>query len=172
MEAEIIEMDTLNLIGMEFYGLVEEQKEENPMENLWNRFMKFSQEKWNLIQDSVKNPDLSYEVHIWNPQEIDDTGKFHVFIGLEADELDFMPLELVRKKLPSSKYAKFTLKGGEINEWESLIYEDWFKDSEYVLQLFEGYQFHIQRYDEKRFKGIDNLEDSELEVFIPVIKEE
>lgn len=170
MDVEIVDKESIDIIGMEFYDATGMKSNGNTMSNLWERFSNFCKNKWHLIEEYVVDLELSYELHIWNPKELEESGKFHVFIGVEVKDIDVMPLELVRKQIPSGKYAHFILKGEEIDEWESHVYENWFSDSKYAVRLFEGYQFHIQCYDEKRFKGLDNLLDSELDVYVPVIK--
>ena len=68
------------------------------------------------------------------------------------------------KVLPPTKYAVFTLAGEEItSDWHQMIHRDWLPDSGYQI----AYDYAIERYDE-RFKGLDKIADSVLEVYIPV----
>jgi len=169
MDIEIIDKGSLCLLGVDYYGPIESlQNDRTPIENLWERFAVFCKNRWYAIEDLVSNEDISFEVHMWNQEELEDTNYFMAFIGVEVEDIIKTPVELVGKIIPGGRYAKATLHGKEIQEWERLVYEEWLEDSEYQVRLFGVYSLDYQRYDEKLFKGIDNLEDSELDVYIPI----
>ncbi len=105
-----------------------------------------------------------YEVHVQH-EETKLTGEFEVFAGLEVERLEDVPVEVSVKILPPATYAVFTLQGQQIvSDWEKMI-ADW--------MLKSGYQssqaFGFQRYDE-RFKGVDHIDESVLDVYVPVKK--
>ncbi len=124
--------------------------------------------RWDSIENSVIYPELSYEIQIWNEDELVESGLMSIFVGLEVDDLENIPLKLVGKVLPSSKYISFTLTGEEIKDWEDLILQEWLPESDYWLRSFEEQIFHVQCFHEEKFKGIENIEDSQLRVLIPV----
>jgi predicted transcriptional regulator YdeE len=92
---------------------------------------------------------------------------FEIFVGMECDQakLTMIPVELSVKVLPLSTYAVFTFTGQEIvSDWEKTL-KEWLDSSGYT----RPFSYNFQRYDE-RFKGLDNLVDSTLEVYLPITK--
>ena len=116
MDPKILERGQMNLIGMTYYGPIggEGWSEENQIGQLWQRFNRFCEKKWVSIEDRVINPKLGYEVSIWNEDEFKETGDFCIFVGVEVEHLEEVPLELFGKVLPAGPYAYFTLEGKEI----------------------------------------------------------
>jgi len=91
-------------------------------------------------------------------------GNYEVFAGLEVEKLENVPIEVVVKILPPTKYAVFTLKGKQItSDWPKMIYDEWMPGSGYQ----EAYKYQFQLLD-RRFKGVQNLEESVLDVYVPV----
>ncbi len=170
MEHEVIEKEDRYLIGFQHHGSMLNKKDpiEDQIEALWGRFSRFCQESWPAIKDKVVNPKLSYELQIWDEKELQDSGDVYVFVGVEVEELKDIPLELSGKVLPAGKYIYFKLKGKEIKTWEEDILQDWFPRDDYWIRSFEDHLFHVQCFHEEKFKGIENLEDSELNVLVPV----
>ncbi|MEF8874206.1 MAG: GyrI-like domain-containing protein [Candidatus Thermoplasmatota archaeon] len=170
MDYELIKKENMYLAGLQYYGTIEQQdiKIENCIDDLWLRFAKFCRNKWGTIEDKVVDPDLSYEIQIWNEEELKKEGKLSIFVGVEFEDLDEIPLELSGKVLPAGKYISFKLKGEEIKTWEEDILQDWFPHDDYWFRSFGDYLFHVQCFHEEKFKGVENLEESELEVLVPV----
>lgn len=166
MIPEIIHLSPLLLAGLNFFGDPFQEadgwSEENAIGRLWQRFMRlseFSQAELN----ARKIGDFAYEVHIETP-ETPISGAYEVFVGVQVESLfDDIP-HLVFKQLPNTKYALFTLKGKEINgNWTEIIFEDWLKTSPYESSA----PYIIERYDE-RFKGIDQIDESIIDVLVPI----
>lgn len=171
MDVEIIEHDPIRLMGMEYYGHIDHvEEEDNQITDLWGRFSGFCKERWDLIESKVINPKYSYEMHIWKEEAFKESGKFRTFIGVGVEDFEYIPLELTAKVIPASTYVNFKLEGQEIGEWEDLVYNEWLPDSDYYLKMINGYLFDYQRYDEDEFKGIDRLDDSKLDVYIPIFE--
>jgi len=170
MEYEIVEKEEIKLVGLDYHGSITENKVafEEKVEDLWRRLSEFCMKRWDSIENSVIYPELSYEIQIWNEDELVESGLMSIFVGLEVDDLENIPLKLVGKVLPSSKYISFTLTGEEIKDWEDLILQEWLPESDYWLRSFEEQIFHVQCFHEEKFKGIENIEDSQLRVLIPV----
>jgi AraC family transcriptional regulator len=166
MTPKIIEKEQIILIGMDFYG--DPMKDapgwsvHNEIGKLWNRFMAF----WGNNKHRVKNlvnPDVAYEVHT-QPEESGDVVNWSVFVGMEVENLENIPVELMVKVLPPTRYAVFTLKGQEItSDWTTPIYEEWLPNSDYE----NAHPFLIEYYD-SRFKGMENVEESEIDVYVPI----
>ena len=175
MQVELVEREAITLAGMSYYGPLtgEGWSRENPIGQLWNRFNKFFDQTPSFSEKHAVNPAVGYEISIWNEEELQASKCFYVFVGIEVDRLDDMPLELVGKVLPASTYAHLIPKGQEITAWEATLYEEWLPGSGYQLSARGDYNFQIQAYEEGRFKGLgDLIEESEIDVFVPVEKVE
>ena len=161
MEPKIIDKGEIILVGMVFYGDPFKDQggfsSENEIGRLWKRFNK----KWKSIKRVIGNG--GYEVHI-EPNEYKETKNFYVFVGVEVDKIEDIPLEMFVKVLPPSRYAVFTCKGEEItSNWAEKIFGKWLPRSGYK----EAHKYLIEFYDNERFKGMDNPE-SELDVYVPI----
>jgi len=165
MQPKIIHKEMITLAGMSFFGnpfdTSNPWSEENQIGALWRRLMAYLQSNegdFNLGQ--VHSP--FYEVHIYGP-ETETEGLFEVFVGTKVSDIEGLPLELTAKVLPASQYALLTLKGEAImGDWENELL-NWINKNGYR----EAYPYHFQLYDE-RFKGMDRIEESILDVYIPV----
>ena len=169
MKPTIIETDQMLLVGCGFYGdpfsLSPGWTEENEIGRLWSRFMAYLAQHGQHIKH-VKGEMVMYELHIYN-EETTRTGEFEVFVGLEVGRLQDVPLALSVKLLPPATYATFTLVGEQIvGDWPMMILTDWLPESGYE----SDFAYSIQRYDE-RFKGLDRLGESEIEVYIPLTQQ-
>ncbi|MCX8129291.1 MAG: GyrI-like domain-containing protein [Clostridia bacterium] len=161
----ITEVETFFLIGMNFFGDPFEKasawSEENQIGELWKRFYKYYSTNSGLIKN-VRFQDCTFEIHFITQQTIE-TGLFDVFAGVIVSRLEDIPIECVARQLPPTRYAVFTLKGEEItSDWGGEILNTWL-GKEYEV----SYNFSVLCYD-KRFKGIDSVESSEMDVYIPV----
>lgn len=168
MEPSIIYEKNLFLVGMNFYGDPFNTHtfwhEENEIGHLWDRFMSFLNENPDSIKNSIKK-NVFLEIFITTEKSME-IGLFEVFVGVLVDKIEEIPLNCVAKQLPATNYAVFTLKGNEItSDWHNQIYNKWLPESEYE----SPYNYNIKYYDE-RFKDINQIKDSELDVYIPVIK--
>lgn len=169
MEPKIVEKECIAVVGLSFFGDPFKEKggwtEENEIGRLWKRFMSYMNDKQLNLPES-KDVEECYEIHIRHP-ETDITGEYEVFVGLETDAAEHAPPELLVKYLPACHYAIFTLQGTEItSDWLKIIYETWMPGSGYRA----AYSYSFQLYD-KRFKGIDRLEESILDLYIPIESE-
>ena len=164
MKPEITEKRQITLVGMDFTGNPFQQgeafSEDNTVGQLWQRFTGFYEKK----KDSIKHlaSDAGYEVWIDFEGEVE--GNQYVFIGVEVKHLEDVPLELVARILPETRYAIWNLKGNE-------IFSDWsFKILDWVSEagLEQSYTYTIEYYDPARFKGMGDPQ-SELDIYVPVI---
>ena len=94
-------------------------------------------------------------------------GHFEVFVGLKAKaSLKDVPVELLLKILPPATYAVFTLQGQQIvSDWAREIYYDWMPRSGYQKAHNYGFQYYDQR-----FKSMQALDESELDVYVPIVQ--
>ena len=166
MEPRIIDKGQMILLGFSFFGdpfrLSGGWTEENEIGRLWNRFMAYFSQHRHRIKHVTTDQSM-YEVHIQH-QETEATGEYEVFVGLEVEDLEDMPIEMTVKILPAVSYAVFTLRGEQItSDWHKMIYQEWMANSGYQA----AYDYGFQCYDE-RFKGLDRIQESVLDVYVPV----
>ena len=166
MQPRIIESEQITLVGMSFYGdpfnTHAGWDEDNQIGLLWKRFIAFVQK--NSKYSFLSQTETWFEVHI-SSDETKTKGLFEVFVGVKCDLQSHpeIPPQLLVKNLPATQYAIFTFAGEQINtDWEKIL-EDWVGESEF--QSSGTYNF--QYYDD-RFKGLDRLEESVLDVYIPI----
>ncbi len=167
MEPKIITYEKLNLVGFSFYGdpfrLSPGWTEENEIGRLWVRFMAYAKQQGTQLRSFVINPGIAYEVHIYNEDTMV-TGLFEVFVGAQLANTAQPPIDTVIKVLPATQYAVFTLRGEEIvGDWPLTIYQGWLPHSDYEM----AHNFHIQ-YHDGSFKGFDQLDESSLDVYVPI----
>lgn len=169
MLPKISELKQPILMGMSFYGDPFDSHtgwdEENHIGHLWKRFLGYLQHHPE-VQSRQKPSGACYEVHIYS-DETREKGLFEVFVGVEIDIEDArnIPIELSVKALPRTQYAIFSFKGDQIkSDWEKLL-QDWLQSSGYQC----SHSFNFQYYDD-RFKGLENLEESALDVYFPIEK--
>ncbi len=166
MKPKMIKEIQFNLVGMSFFGDPFADSAgwcmENEIGRLWTRFMSWFEQHGTAIRN-VQIPNVMLEVHLEHPQT-GETGEFEIFVGVPVDVLEDVPPELLVKMLPAVEFAVFTFRGNEItSDCQQKINRDWLDHSEYEM----AYRFGIQYYDH-RFKGLDRLEESELDVYVPV----
>jgi predicted transcriptional regulator YdeE len=166
MEPTIVELDRMTLVGFSFFGdpfqVASDWSEENEIGRTWKRFMAFLAEHRLQIRH-VKSDTVMYEVHVTH-QDTQQTGEFEVYAGLEVHELEDVPVQLSAKILPPATYALFTIEGEEIvGDWPWLVGTEWLPRAGY--EMTGGYS--VLRYDE-RFKGMERVAESVLDVYIPV----
>lgn len=166
MKPTFIEKDQIILTGLSFFGdpfgLSAEWTEENEIGRLWNRLFSYLADNSHRIQH-IKQGQTFYEVHIQHA-ETTAKGHFEIFVGLEIKKAAGIPVELLVKVLPPTRYAVFTLKGAEIpSDWPQMIYQEWLPTSGYQ----EAFPYNFQLYDH-RFKGLENVEESVIDVYVPI----
>ncbi len=166
MEPVIVEMDTLTLVGFSFFGdpfkLSGGWTEENEIGRLWSRFTGYWGQHRSQVAH-VKNEQVTFELHIYHA-ETPQTGEFEVFAGVQVASPEEVPVQLSTKIVPAGTYAVFTIVGEQIlSDWPQLIYGEWMSRLKYEVD----HSFSFLRYDE-RFKGMQQLDESAVDVYIPV----
>ncbi|MBN1428005.1 MAG: GyrI-like domain-containing protein [Anaerolineae bacterium] len=165
MEPRIIEQSQLTLAGFSFYGNPFQVSgfwtEENEIGRMWKRFGAYCAANQKLLS-AIAVQGIAHELHIYHP-DTPTTGEFEVFVGFEATRIDGVPLELSIKLLPPARYAVFTLHGRQIaSDWSKMI-QEWAAKTGHQLANTHS----IQRYDD-RFKGLDRVDESTLDAYIPL----
>jgi predicted transcriptional regulator YdeE len=169
MNPKIIEKEAIMLAGFGFFGDPFKTKdpwsEDNEIGKLWHRYMAFIHQHIFLKNHNNSKSSAYYEIHI-NHHETNKTGEFEVFLGTEIKQIEGLPVELIAKVLPPAMYAIFTMEGVQINQdWPQMIYQKWMPKSGYK----SAYSFNFQYYDH-RFKGMDKLSESAIDVYVPIKK--
>lgn len=171
METRIESKGKLYLAGMSFYGdpfgKASAWDEENEIGSLWKRFMADLTAEPEAIPLRADRSERWYEAHLMGPEMLR-AGRYEIFVGVEvlsADALSGLPPRFSAKCLPASDYAVITLRGAEIrDDWESKL------GSELIPGLgrtADG-SICVELYD-SRFKGMDRISESELEVWTPLL---
>lgn len=166
MEPKIVATGEMILVGLGFYGdpfrLSGGWTEENEIGRLWKRFMSYLGQHPGCIKHT-KGEQVAYELQIYH-EDTPRTGEFEVFAGVAVEELEDLPLEFSAKILAPATYAVFTLAGDQIAaDYYLKIAAEWLPEAGYGCD----YRYSLQCYDE-RFKGMDNLAESVVDVWIPV----
>ena len=167
MEPVIVQKPEINLVGMSFYGDPFDTHsgwdEENEIGHVWQRFMKYLEGNADRLLH-LTDPEASYEVHVYHP-ETTTRGVFEVFVGLQVAQIENVPIELLVKVLPPTTYGVFTLMGdGITSDWYMHI-DQWIAAAGYQ----RSHPFTFQ-YLDHRFKGVNRIAESELDVYMPVKK--
>jgi len=161
---KIIGEISLKLVGCVYYGDPFHSNEEWSVKNeigvLWNRFYKLYGEFGDVLQKGAV--DVAYELHL-QPEDYHETGKFYVYVGIEVENLDEMPIEMFCKTLPLTKYAVFTFKGEDMFKGGEYIWNEWLPNSEYD----EAHPYMVLAYHKNRYKGLEDPE-SEVDFLVPV----
>jgi len=167
MQPTIVRKNKITLVGVSFYGDPFETSagwtEDNQIGRLWQRLMAYLAKN----PDKIKHPvpvQASYEVHIYGPETMT-KGLFEVFIGIAVERLETVPVDFLIKVLPTAEYAVFTLKGKQISSDWHLEINEWIAAAGYE----HAHPYSFQYYD-ARFKGLDQIEESQLDVYMPVKK--
>jgi predicted transcriptional regulator YdeE len=165
VEPQLIDRDQIILVGFSFFGdpfkFSGGWSEENEIGRLWKRFTTYLDEAGAQIRN-IKAGGGFYELHIDHP-EMERTGEFEIFVGVEVDRLEDVPVRLSIKLLPPTKYAVFTLVGQQIVADWSAEMQDWLTRSGHQRAYAYGFQY----YDE-RFKGMQHIDESVLDMYVPV----
>lgn len=165
MKTKLVHLNGLLLGGVSFYGDPFSVKSgwdsDNEIGNTCRRYTEIIAVYPELVASTHR---VFYEIHIYG-SETADKGYFEVFVGEEVTTTE-LPIDLVSKYIPASDCLMATLTGKEITEdwWKRLDEEIFFK-----FGVKRNGSYIIEAYDE-RFKGMDQIEASEIDVYIPVIK--
>jgi predicted transcriptional regulator YdeE len=146
----------ITLVGMDFYGNPYKEAGAWSMQNaigqLWKRFDAFYDKNKHKIRNLESESGYEHTKHDY------------IFVGVAVKKLKELPLELVAKILPETRYAIFTLKGDVIkSDWPSQVANNWLT----AAGLNRSYPYIIEYYDSKRYKGVDE-KDAELDIWVPV----
>ncbi|MBD3408783.1 MAG: hypothetical protein GF419_01125 [Ignavibacteriales bacterium] len=160
-----VERDRLLLLGVDFFGdpfrKSDEWTEENEIGELWKRFMPFAIERRNELR--LADERGLYEVHLYG-EETPHKGFFEVFVGASVETVEEAPINLVAKVLPAARYAVFTLNGEEIvSDWDREIFRERLPAAGFKQAAPFGFQYY-----DARFKGMDKIAESALDVYVPI----
>jgi predicted transcriptional regulator YdeE len=165
MKPTITDKRKITLAGMDFYGDPFREASgwsaRNAIGRLWDRFNKVYDKK----KDAIKHLASESGYELWIDFEGEEDKKNHyIFVGVEVDRLGDLPLELVARILPETRYAIFTLEGEEIkSDWSSRVETQWLPEA----GLEQSFPFIIEYYDAQRFKGMDDS-SSQMDIYVPV----
>jgi predicted transcriptional regulator YdeE len=155
----------ITLVGLDFYG--DPYKEagawsmQNAIGQLWKRFSAFYDKNKHKIRNLAS--ESGYELWV-DIEGKEDPKADYILVGVAVKKVKDLPLELVAKELPETRYAVFTLKGEEIkSDWPTKVATSWLTQT----GMQRSYPYIIEYYDVKRYKGADS-KDAELDIYVPV----
>jgi len=165
MTPKTTEKKRITLVGMDFFGNPAEKgagwSAQSVVGQLWQRFDRFLKRKKDSIRHLVS--EAGYELWVDFEGETDDKNKY-IFVGRAVETIEDLPLELVAKPLPETRYAIFTLKMSDIRSGGiGKLWNTWLPET----GLKTAHDFMIEYYDCGRFKGVDNP-DSEVDFMVPI----
>lgn len=171
METRIESKGRLYVAGMSYYGdpfgKASAWDDENEIGSLWKRFMAALTANPESIPLRADRSERWYEIHLMGPEMLR-TGRYEIFTGVEVlsqEALSGLPPLFSVKYFPPSDYAVLTLRGSEIkDDWESKLYSELIPG----LRRAADTSICIELYD-TRFKGMDRISESELEVWTPLL---
>ncbi len=166
MKSRLVDLPTTTVVGLSFYGNPfaggAGWTDENEIGRLWKRFMGLLEADPQAIKNRV-DPDVSIEFH-HETAETKEKGFFELVIGVPVSRLEDVPLECIVKVLPAGNHMVFTLEGDEIrSDWPHAIHEDHLPKLGYE----SAHPFIWEQYD-SRFRGLDRIGESELDIYVPV----
>ncbi len=167
MQPTLLQKPEILLVGLSFYGdpfdSSDAWTEENHIGRTWQRLTSYLGQHGGAIRHRTAS-DVFYEVHIYG-EETSTRGLFEVFVGVEVERLEAVPVDLLVKVLPAADYAVFTLAG-------EAIFSDWVMHIDRWLAEagFERSQPYSVQYYDPRFKGLDRIAESTLDIYMPVRK--
>ena len=155
MEPRIVEKSEIILIGMVYFG--------DPSGGEFAKTWELFDRHMSSIPGRVNEREF-YGLEFYT-EEFQQSHKWYYMAAVETTNLDEIPLEMVGKRLPASKYAVFTVTGGlkNIGSMFGYAYVTWLPSSDYEI----AYPYDFEFYDEERFKG-GQSEDSEIDLYIPI----
>ena len=170
MESRIVERGETVLAGMSFFGNPFSQASawdaDNEIGALWKRFMAFLADVPGAIRERAGPEGVMYELHAY-ASETPRTGRYEVFVGVEVSRSAAIPVFCSLKIIPAGEYVLVTAHGVEIRQ-------DWTAWSDRIADQCLGSAgrtasnaFVVEVYD-RRFKGMDRLEESELDFLVPL----
>lgn len=167
MQPKFVDKEPIILAGVSFFGDPFAESggwtEENEIGRLWERFFETAAGT-GLACEDPEDASPILEVHVEGPESAA-KGHREVFIGVKIDTLDEVPVEMLVKVLPAATYAVFTFRGARItSDWSQMVTQ-WMLEEGYR----SAYPFGFQLYD-SRFAGLDQIESSEIDVYIPVVR--
>jgi AraC family transcriptional regulator len=154
-EPELIEQDTINIIGISFF--IEDGVEVKDLSKQWNEFIVEISPYKHLIGNKY------IQAQLWSDKN--DIGGIYFFIGVDLLDTQYeFPAYFNFKKIPKGKYLKFIHKGfsNKVIYTYKYIYKDYLLKSNYRPNKAFNYEIYGDHY-----KGPFN-ENSESEIYIPV----
>jgi predicted transcriptional regulator YdeE len=146
-----IKIEPFKLIGIAIRTTNEEQKANNEIAELWQRFM-----GENMLEKIPNKVD--YTVYsLYTEYEGDHTKPYTTILGCKVDNLDEIPEGMTGKSFDGGTYIKTSVKGDLMN---GLIVNHWAKIWE--MDLDRAYTADFEAFGEKA----QNPSDAEVDFFI------
>lgn len=158
MNAEIIQLEKMTLIGLKISTSLSEDK----TYNLWNSFMK------RVSEIKHRQDDRYYSVQLYpvnsDMESFTPITKFDKWAAVAVNSIDEIPEGMEAVEIGGGKFAKFRHKGvaADFYRTSQYIFGTWLPSSGYELR--STHHFEVMASD---YKG-PNDPNSEEDVFIPI----
>ncbi len=145
-----------NIIGISVRTTNKDGQAAKDIGELWQKFM--SEGVLDKIPNKVDNTIYS----LYTEYDGDYTQPYTTLLGCKVSSLEVIPEGMMGKSFNDGNYVKFISKG---DLTKGAVYESWVKI--WKIELDRAYTVDFEVYDEKK---ANNLENSEVAIFISVIK--
>lgn len=154
MKPEIIEKKGCYIVGMQYEG----KNQNGEVSKLWNEFLPRLKEITNRVNDTI-----GYGYETYN-KKMFETGEFTYVAGVEVENLDHIPSEMVGYEIPSNTYAVFTMEAIIENLPKTIgkIYSEYLPQNN--LKPIDNYDFE---YYTEEFEP--NQKDAKLYFYVPIM---
>ena len=101
--------------------------------SLWKSFMPRKKEISTILNKNLYSVEIYKDIHFF--EDFDATQEFEKWAAVEVSNFKNLPSEMETLIIPAGKYAVFNFKGkdSEASEAYRNILQDWFPNSEYML---------------------------------------
>ena len=154
-ESRIIELDALKIVGM-----VTQSGADQPFGDAWRT-------AWQRLEETEDHPPWLDPPVGWgmcfNQSARLRAGRWSYLAGRQVRSLDAVPVEMVAKQVPPSRYAVFTVVGpvSRLAETFRFVYDTWIPERGH-----RAVGWDLERYD-ARYTGADDPR-SIVELYIPI----
>lgn len=160
-EVQVVNKPSMYLLGVE--RRIGPEPGEVSIADVWNFYFQNFEQLFSRVTNRVKpEEDADYAVALF-----DEHGKFIYFVGIEVENIDFIPQGAVARKIPPLTYAKATHIGPPaetLGQTLDYVYGDWFLNTTYRTGHLRDSPFAVIEYYDKRC----SLTPPEMDIFVPI----
>jgi len=161
VDVQIVERASMCFLGVE--KRIGPEEGEATIAQVWELYFQSYKRLFGTITNRVRpEDDAEYALSVF-----DSDGKFIYFVGFEVEELEFIPLGAVGRKVPALTYAKATHVGPPaetLGRTLDYLYGEWFKTTSYQTAHLQDSPYSVIEYYDQRCC----LTPPEMDVYVPI----